>query len=186
MAHDVSWLDRLRIERIVWALDQRLYDLPRRSRIAKRREVRQNLHTAAGDIGIREALANLGDARRLAAEYRLAEYGDAARPAWMTAAVFLLTSQLILTSFLTEAVTAFAAGIKAADAHATGTFTWSGIRYLQTSVTYTVRDGHASSVGGAWSPVAWAIWFSATVLVGRLWRLWPTDRRRRTASTDAP
>ena len=29
MTHDVNLIDRLRIERVVWTLDQRLYDLPR-------------------------------------------------------------------------------------------------------------------------------------------------------------
>ena len=51
MNRTLGWIDRLRIERVVWALDQRLYDLPRKSRIAKRREVRENLLTAAADIG---------------------------------------------------------------------------------------------------------------------------------------
>lgn len=60
----ISVLDRLRIERVVWSLDQRLYDLPTRSRIAKRREVRSNLLTAARDIGTAHALRNLGSPRR--------------------------------------------------------------------------------------------------------------------------
>ena len=47
MDHRISWFERLRIEWVVWSLDQRLYDLPRRSRIEKRREVRANLITAA-------------------------------------------------------------------------------------------------------------------------------------------
>ena len=51
MTHDVNLIDRLRIERVVWTLDQRLYDLPRSSRIAKRREVRQNVLAAAHDVG---------------------------------------------------------------------------------------------------------------------------------------
>ena len=59
MTHSINWIDRLRIERVVWALAQRLYDLPRRSRIAKRREVRENLLTAANDIGASEAMRNL-------------------------------------------------------------------------------------------------------------------------------
>jgi hypothetical protein len=29
MAHKLTWSDRLRIERVVWMLDQRLYDIPR-------------------------------------------------------------------------------------------------------------------------------------------------------------
>ena len=69
MTHTVTWIDRLRIERVVWALDQRLYDLPRKSRIAKRREVRANLRTAAADIGTANALRNIGNSRQLAGEY---------------------------------------------------------------------------------------------------------------------
>jgi hypothetical protein len=179
MPHAVTWLDRLRIERAVWALDQRLYDLPRKSRIAKRREVRQNLLTASHDIGTVAALSHLGNSRQLAAEFLSAEFGDEARPRWIAAALFVLTGQLLLTSFLTEAALAFGDGITAADPHATGTFTWSGVRYLQDTVTYTFVDGEGSSVGGAWTPLVWVIWIVAAVLVGRLWRVAPMRRRRR-------
>ena len=51
MARPFTWFDRLRIERVVWTLDQRLYDLPRAVRIAHRRELRENLLTAARDVG---------------------------------------------------------------------------------------------------------------------------------------
>jgi hypothetical protein len=182
MSHSISWIDRLRIERVVWSLDQRLYDLPRRSRIAKRREVRENLLTAANDIGTGEALRNLGSARQLAAEYRDAEFGDGPRASWVAAATFLLTGQLVLTSLLAEAANAFGDGISAADPNATGTFTWPGIRYLQDTVTYTFVNGHGSSVGGAWTPLAWALWIVATILVGRLWRV---RFRRRGAAMSA-
>ncbi|HEV7760618.1 MAG TPA: hypothetical protein VGO78_16555 [Acidimicrobiales bacterium] len=182
VAHPVTWIDRLRIERAVWSLDQRLYDLPRRSRIAKRREVRANLLTATHDVGATEALAHLGTSSRLAADYLSAELGDEPRPSWWAAAVFLLTGQLVLTALLNEAATAFADGIAAADPQATGTFTWSGIRYLQDTVTYTFVDGRSSFVGGAWTPLAWVLWAAGTVLVGRLWRVvpvWATRSRRR-------
>jgi hypothetical protein len=183
MPHTVTWIDRMRIERVVWALDQRLYDLPRKSRIAKRREVRQNLVTAVMDIGIVDALRNLGDSRQLAAEYRAAEFGDEVRPSWITAVVFLGTGQLLLTSLLFDAASAFGNGITAANPHATGTFTWSGIRYLQDRVTYTFLDGKGSQVGGAWTPLAWAVWVVATVLVGRLWRVRSMWRRRHATTT---
>lgn len=178
MSHPLTWIDRLRIERAVWALDQRLYDLPRKSRIARRRELRDNLHAAAEDVGAVAALRNLGDSRLLAAEYLSAQFGDGARPAWITAATFLLTGQLLLTSLLSEAAAAFGDGVTAADPHATGTFTWEGIRYLQSSVTYSFVDGTRSSVGGAWTPLAWGLWLAATVLIGRLWRVASTWRRR--------
>ena len=183
MAHPVTWIDRLRIERAVWALDQRLYDLPRRSRIAKRREVRENLLTAAHDVGTTDALRHLGNSRQLAAEYRSAEYGDEARPSWIAAAIFFLTGQLVLTSLLSEAALAFGDGITAASPNATGTFTWHGISYLQDAVTYTFVNGEGTSVGGAWTPFAWIIWIVATVLVGRLWRFASVWRRRRVTTT---
>jgi len=177
MTHILTWVDRLRIERVVWTLDQRLYDLPRQSRIAKRREVRESLYAATADLGIRSALRNLGNSRRLAAEYRAAEFGDEARPAWLAAAVFLFTGQLVFTSLLSEAALAFGDGIRAAHPGVTGTFTWAGIRYLQDTVTYTFVDGSSTFVGGAWTPLAWALWIVATVLVGRLWRVVPRWRR---------
>jgi hypothetical protein len=104
---------------VVWALDHRLYDLPRNSRVAKRRDVRENLLTAAHDIETVDALSHLGTSCQLAA----------------------------------------------------GTFTWTGIRYLQDTVTYTFVNGESSSVGGARMLLAWAIWIITTVLVGRLWRI---------------
>ena len=185
MSHPISWLDRIRIERVVWMLDQRLYDLPRRSRVDKRREVRDNLRAAASDIGTREALARLGNSRELAAEYLTAEFGDGPRPSWMAAGVFLFTGVLVGTSLLTEAATAYRDGILAADPHVTGTFTWNGVRYLQTAVHYTFVDGSNDFVGGAFSPLAWLVWVTATVLVGRLWRVPSVWRRRRLKAAGA-
>ena len=167
----VTWLDRLRIERVVWTLDQQLYDLPRRARIAHRREVRQNLLNAAADIGVRPALRRLGSSQRLAAEYRSAEFGDRPRPAWFAAAIFLLAGQLVFTALLAEAASAFADGITAADAHATGSYTWPGIAFLQSTVHYTFVNGHGDWSGGAWTPLAWLLWAVATIMVGRLWRV---------------
>jgi hypothetical protein len=140
MAHALTWIDRLRIERAVWALDQRLYDLPRKPRIARRHELRENLRTAAADVGAVAALRNLGVSRQLAAEYLSAQFGQGARPSWYAAAAFLLTTQLVLTPLLSEATSAFGDAITAADPDATGTFTWAGIAYLQSSVTYTFVD----------------------------------------------
>src|SRR5450755_338522 len=183
MPETLPLIDRLRIERVVWVLDQRLYDLPRKSRIAKRREVRENLQVAATDVGVAHAIHNLGNTQRLAAESRVAEFGDEPRPAWLAAAVFLLTAQLFFTAFLAEAANAFGAGIKAATPAAAGTFTWSGLGYVQDTVTYTFVNGKGSSVGGAWTPFAWVLWAVATICVGRLWRVASLWRRRRAAVT---
>lgn len=179
MTRALMWLDRLRIERLVWSLDQRLYDLPAKSRIAKRREVRANLVSAAQDVGTTAALRGLGDSRLLADEYLSAEFGNQARPSWIAAGLFLSTGQLVLTSMLSDAAFAFRDGIIAVDPHASGTYTWTGIKYLQSAVTYRFVDGRASSVGGAWTPIAWVIWIVAAIMIGRLWRAIPLWRRRR-------
>ncbi len=172
----VSWIDRLRVERFVWVLDQQMYDLPRASRIARRREVRDNLLAAARDVGTTEALRRLGSSRRLANEYLTAELGDGPRHSWLAAACFAGLFPLILLGGLGEAASAYQDGITSVDPHVTGTFTWHGIDYLQTAVTFTFTDGHASRTGGAFTVLTYAILIIGTVLIGRLWRLLPFGR----------
>jgi len=184
MPHSVTWLDRLRVERLVWAVDQQLYDLPRSSRIAKRRELRDNLLAAVRDVGASEALRRLGGSRRLAEEYLTAEFGEGPRHSWIAAASFAVLVPLLANVFFDEAAAAYQQAITAVNSHATGTFTWSGISYLQSAVTYTFTDGHGSRVGGAWTPLTYVLWIVGTVAAGRLWRLVPRMvRRRRAAAT---
>ena len=179
MQHTVTWFDRLRIERVVWALDQRLSDLPRRTRIETRREVRRNLLTGARDVGTTQALRNLGGSAELAQEYLSAAFGSRPRHHWMAAGLFFVTVPFLALSFFADAANAFASGIIAADAAATGTYTWGGISHLQSTVTYTFVDGHGSWTGGAFTPLFYILWIVATILVGRLWRALPAWRRRR-------
>ena len=174
---DLSVLDRLRLERAVWALDQRLYDLPRATRTAHRRELRANLEAAARDVGTRAALRDLGGAAELAAEYHDAAFGTGPRPAWYPAGVFLLTTTLLLTSVFFDAARAFGDGILAADPDATGTFRWPGIAFLQSEVVYTVSHGELSFVGGAFTPLTYVVLLLGTIGVGRLWRALPVRRR---------
>lgn len=183
MSNDLSILDRLRIERVVWSLDQRLYDLPGRTRVQKRRELRGNLQDAARDTSVSTALSDLGDRGTLAAEYLDAELGRGPRHSWMAAGVFLLTSALLLTSVFFDAADAFGDGILAGNPAAAGTFTWPGISHLQSAVTYTVSDGTHTFVGGAFTPLTWALLAIGTIAVGRLWRALPRWRRRRTTGT---
>ena len=177
MTANLSLLDRLRIEGVVWSLDQQLYDLPRNSRISTRREVRTNLREAAQEVGARQAIRNVGSSRQLAQDYLTARFGEGPRHSWMAAGVFVMTAALLATSFLTDVALAYARGISDADPHATGTFTYHGIRYFQTQVTYTFTDGAQTHVGGSFTVVTWVLLLFATVLVGRLWRALPGWRR---------
>jgi hypothetical protein len=178
MSHPVGWFDRLRIERLVWSLDQQLYDLPRATRIATRRDVRANLLLAAADLGIGPALRRVGSSRRLAEQYLSAEYGDRPRHSWVAAAYVAGLVPLVLNFVLGEAATAFRDGVAAADPHANGTFVWSGLSLLQSPAAMTFTDGRSESVGGAWTPLTYALWLVAAIAAGRLWRLLPSRDRR--------
>ncbi|QMU70627.1 hypothetical protein [Streptacidiphilus sp. P02-A3a] len=137
MPHTVTWLDRLRVERLLWSLDQRLYDLPRRTRIAHRREVRANLLAAAAEVGAAEALRRLGGARELAAQYLDAD----------------------------------------------GSYTWGGVTWLQSPLTFVLHEGQATHVGGAWTPLTYVILLGGAVAYGRLWRALPARRNQRRAGS---
>ena len=188
MSSSLSWLDRARIERVVWLLDQRLYDLPRASRIAHRREVRDNLVAASQDIGTRATVRRLGDSRDLAEGYLTAQFGDGRRHSWLAVGLVPGAVVLVLTSWFAEAVNAFADGVLAVQPHATGVFTWQGLSYVQSQVTVTFRDGQWTSVGGAFTPFTWLLLVTLMVSSGRLWRLWSRKGarvRRRATHQDA-
>ena len=153
MSHTVTWLDSLRIERAVWALDQRLYDLPRRTRIETRREVRQNLLVGARDVGTTQALRNLGNSSELAQGYLSAAFGSGPCHSWLAAAIFALAVPFLALPLFSDAATAFADGITAADPDATGTYTWGGMSHLQSTVSYTFVSGDGTWTGGAFTPL---------------------------------
>src|SRR4051794_40631272 len=116
MTRTLTMFDRLRIEYAVWRLDGLLWDLPWRSRVAKRREARANLHAAATDVGTTEALRRLGGVRRLAAESLAADYGDWDRgPAWTTGLACTALVYLGSNVLVENGRSAFTAGVLAAD-----------------------------------------------------------------------
>jgi hypothetical protein len=170
----IGVLDRLRIERLVWMLDQQIYDLPRERRIATRREVRANLLEAAADVGTSAALRRLGGSRRLAEQYLAAEFGDQPRHSWIAAILAAGYTPLLLNYLLSEATNAFTDGVRAA--HASGTFTRDGVAYLQHAQTVTVSGTDVQLSGGSWTLTTYVVWLLIVVFAGRLWRL-----RRRTS-----
>lgn len=181
MPQNVNFIDRLRIERLVWALDQQLYDLPRRSRIAHRREVRANLRAAAAEVGTSQALRRVGGSRALAKQFLTAEFGDGPRHSWTAATAFAVLVPLALTFFLGEAANAYQNAITTADPQVTGTFTWSGVSYVQSAVRFDARQGAVTQIGGAFTPLVYILLPIGTIVCGRLWRALPWLRTRRTA-----
>lgn len=174
MTQPLTLNDRLRIETVVWGLDQRLYDLPRRRRIEIRREVRDNLRTAAVDVGARAAVRNIGSAADLATGYLDAELGGGRRASWLAAATFVFTALLILQSVLTDSANAFGEGVLTADPSFSGTQRWSGVSLLQTEVTATFGDHTSTFTGGALSVWGYLLLALGGVAVGRLWRALPS------------
>jgi hypothetical protein len=98
--------DRIRLELLVQRLDYHLSDLPGARRRQVRREIRANTRAAAADVGLGQALANLGHPRVLAAGYLAAEgrplpqyrkgvwWAVAALAAYVAAAVIFTTGFL--------------------------------------------------------------------------------------------
>jgi hypothetical protein len=184
MPRKLTVFDRVRIERLVWTLDQRLYDLPRASRIAKRREVRANLLEATADRGVGEALRGVGGSRTLAREYLGAEFGDRPHHSWTAAAVFAALVPLFLLGGLSAVSNAYAQALTAGHA-AAGTYSWSGVSYLQSPLTFTVDQGQVTQAGGAFTPIVYVLWAIGTIACGRLWRLLPlASRGRHTPATE--
>ncbi|MFD0039966.1 hypothetical protein ACFVIZ_20310 [Streptomyces anulatus] len=177
---ELNLADRLRIERAVWTLDSHLDNLPLRSKRAKRRETRANLHAAAADVGTAEAIRGLGDLRSLAAGYLAAEYGEhGPRPSYTMGAVWLIMVHVIAGLLAVAGKAAFTAGVRAAEPRATGDFHWPGVRYVINEATITLRDGATgATAGGSWTPLVYLLSVIAFVVGGQLWRLLPQWRRR--------
>jgi hypothetical protein len=142
MSGTLIWTDRLRIERAVWTLDSYLQNLPWRSRVAKRRELRVNLRAASADVGTKEALRRLGNVRTIAADYIIAEYGGPG-PSWW-AAICVLPAFVFMFWLSNARIDAFKGGVIAANPHATGLFHWHGVAYVFTDATFTFVNGNAT------------------------------------------
>jgi hypothetical protein len=162
----------MRVERAVWTLDGYLQNLPRKSRIAKRRELRVNLRAASADVGTNEALRRLGNVRTIAAEYVIAEYGGPG-PSWTVAMCVMLPMFAFMFWLSNARIDAFRSGLIAANPHLTGMFHMTGITYVMTNDTFTFANGKVTEVGGTLLPLVYVCVVALTVLAGRLWRAIP-------------
>jgi hypothetical protein len=90
---------------------------------------------------------------------------------------------LVVTAVLTDAANGFAAGIIAANHHATGTYHWGGLSLLQGNVTTKAAGGQTTVSGGGLTLAGWVLWVVIAVMVGRLWRAPGTWRSRARPTT---
>ena len=184
MTETLTWTDRIRVERAVWTLDTYLQNLPRKSRVSKRRELRVNLRAASADVGANEALRRLGNIRTIAAEYVVAEFGGPA-PSWTVAWCVMLPAFALMFWLSNARIDAFRNGAIAANPHLTGMFHMSGVTYVLTNDTLTFANGKMTEVGGTLLPLVYVCIIALTVLAGRLWRAIPILRRRRMLGTSS-
>ena len=169
--HAITLIGRLRIERYVWTLDQLVYELPYRTRVSCRREVRQNLLAAARETGTTHALRGIGDVTELAQQYLAAEYGTGPRAHWIAVAWVAALVPLVMMFIDGEEDKMAGAAIRAAAPHATGTFIVPGITMLQSATVYVFSNGQATVSGGAYSPAFYVLALAAIIVAGRLWRI---------------
>jgi len=173
----LTWTDRMRIERAVWTLNSFLRNLSRKSRIAKRRELRVNLRAASADVGANEALRRLGNIRTMAAEYLVSEYGGPG-PSWIVATYVLFAGYFFMIWLINARIGAFKVGAIAGNPHLTGTFQLTGVAYVFRNVTFIFTNGKATEIGGTLLPLVNVYIFALVILVGRLWRAVPAVRQR--------
>jgi len=192
MTSSLTRIERLRIEWTVWAFDYLLINMPHRLRVAKRREMRADLHAAAADVGTAEALRRLGSLRRLAAGYLDAQYGEQGpRPTFWRGITWMVLLLPIMFAIEDLGKWSFLDGVRAIP-HATGVFHYTRLEFLGLDFTYTFADGRTIAPG--WSQNVTAVelaYMLAAFLIGaRTWRLlasWRSWRLRRgDAISDQP
>jgi hypothetical protein len=137
MPRDLTWLDRLRIESTIWAVNTKLVDLRASRRKSIRQELRANLRAAAAEVGARESVRQLGSLRRLAGEYLDAEYGDRPHPRYFLGLAWAVAVEVAYLAALLLWFEAYLAGVDAVKPHPDGTFTvGDGIWLPEVGVTY--------------------------------------------------
>lgn len=161
-------LDRARLELYLQRLDHHLGDLPGSRRRQLHRELRANTQAAAAEVGLRQALANLGHPRALATGYLAAEgrrLPHYRKGAWWTVAT--------LAVYL-GAMGLYAAGFTD-GAHAAGATKPVTTWFLGASI-------QADAAGSSWtvpgSLLVVGLLLVVYLLASRAWRALPPVRQR--------
>ena len=187
MPHDVNLVDRLRIERLVWSLDQRLYDLPRDPHRPPARAAHRTSARPPTTWERRRRSRTWATAARWRPSTSTAELGPGPRHSWMAAGVFLFTAELLLTSVLFDAADAFGDGILGRQPRRRRHLHVAGHRVPAERGDLHRRRRPRRVRGRRVDPAGlWVLWLAAAFLVGRLWRLPAARRRRRAYAGHAP
>ena len=166
---------RLQRDWYVFKVDFRAQDVPGGYRKSRRRELRSDLTAAATDVGMAQAVRDLGPASALAHQLKLAE-GRKLPHVWTGVITFTVIlcawagMMMATTSALIEAATQLG-GDRIVTVHAS---------WLGTTASITNGPQHLS---GQWegSGLTLAVLIAAALLAARAWRYRPAWLERRQA-----
>ncbi|MCB1252392.1 MAG: hypothetical protein KDB39_03935 [Austwickia sp.] len=168
----MSVLDRVRIETAVQRYDLALdlYGVAGPARRGLRRELRTNLREAAGDGGVRPALAAIGSPEQLARESAEA-VSNPTRPAWSQGLAWALVAVFLYWLLSLWSTFAFMDGVLASGASHEVT---GGITLLPGTEVSVQHDATGVMGGlvmrGPFWLTALALFLLVLTIAGRLWR----------------
>lgn len=180
----MNLIDKIRIEYAVQKYDYWLELRGTRGRVRKalRRDLRDNLRAATADVGVTQALFNIGSPKQLA--YEMTPEAER-RPRFSLGAMWAtVTFGAVLYTLMFTSI-AFVSGVEASGVtgrEVTGdVFPWIGVRFIAT----VLPGGHGLSTGAAnaqWYLLGLPL--LVFVLVSKPWRLL-TERKEAAAAHPA-
>ena len=168
--------DRIRREWYVFKVDFHAQDVPGGYRKARRRELRSDLTSAAADVGMLQALKDLGPAAALAHQFLLAE-GRKLPHVWTG----MITFTVILFAWVGMAMATVNALTDAAKQFGGGRSVTVHSAWLGATVTVTHGERLLSAAIG-FSPLTFAVFVLVSLIAARAWRYRPAWLQRRQAS----
>jgi hypothetical protein len=170
--------DQARREWYITKVDFLAQDVPGGYRKGMRRELRSDLGAAAADVGMSQAVRNLGPAAVLAQQLKLAEGRKLPHP-WTGVITFVILfySWIGMLMATVNALTAAAAQL-ATDRTVTVHAAWLGS-------TVSVTHGEQLSGGVEFSVVTVAVMVIVPLIAARAWRYSPVWLQRRLATNRA-
>ena len=167
-------IDRVRRGWYVTKVDFLAQDVPGGYRKGRRRELRSDLAAAATDVGMSQAIKDLGPASVLAHQFKLAE--GRKLPHWWTG---VITFTIVLYAWVGMAMATVNALTNAAEQLAGDRTVTVHSAWLGANVTVT--HGELLSAGVGFSLLTVVVFIVISLVAARVWRYRPVWVQRRRA-----
>jgi len=168
-------IDRIRCGWYVTKVDFLAQDVPGGYRKERRRELRSDLAAAATDVGMSQAIRDLGPASVLAHQFKLAE--GRKLPHWWTGVV---TFTILLYAWVGMAMATANALTNAAEQLAGDQTVTVHSAWLGANVAVT-NGARSLSAGVDFSLLTVAVFIAISLIAARVWRYRPAWLQRRQA-----